>query len=152
MLKSYDVELLNAYSCNQIMHLFKLTLHSSYVDKHTKNIGCCDKACEIPGIKIFRFPSSLYYANASYFVQQLYKQTDCNPELMKQQRAKHERRQANAERRRKKVEARALKKKKQQLKLTADQDDRMFTVLTNALYKLTFYLLTSLLPYLLLQC
>ena len=111
-----NLELLNAYSCNQFIHICKLSLYSGYIDKHTRNIDCCCKACEIPGIKIFSFSSSLYYANASYFVQQLYKQTGCNPEHIKQERARHERRKANAERRCKKTQSLALKGKKQQLK------------------------------------
>jgi len=88
---------------------------------------CCFEAREIPGIKIFSFSSSLYYANASHFMQQLYKRTNCNPELIKQERAQQERRQADLERRRKKVKSTERRRKKR-LQLTADQNDRMFTV------------------------
>jgi len=57
----------------------------------------------------------------------LYKQTDCNPAHIKQERAQQERRRADVERRRKKAESVSQKRKKR-FNLTADQDDHMFTV------------------------
>ena len=90
---------------------------------------CYCKAREIPGIKIIRFSSSLYYANADRFVRKLYKKTDCNPTEINEQRARQERRRAEVvAKKHKKVETIALKRKKH-LKMTADHDDRMFTVM-----------------------
>jgi len=94
---------------------------------------CCCKAREIPGIKIFNFSSSLYYASASHFVKQLYKQTDCNPEHISEQRAQLQRRQAELARKHKKVDSVAVNRKKC-LKFTADHDDRMFTVMCRRLF------------------
>lgn len=37
------------------------------------------QAQEIPGIKVFRFTSSLYYANTEHFTHKLYRKTGCNP-------------------------------------------------------------------------
>ena len=91
-------------------------------------IICCCKAGEVPGIKVFRFSSSLYYANASHFVQQLYKRTNCNPEHINEQRAQQKQRQTELARKHKKVESVALKRKKH-LQFTADREDRMFTVM-----------------------
>ena len=89
---------------------------------------CYCKAREVPGVKVFSFSSSLYYANADHFVRQLYKQTDCSPELINELRAQQQRRRTEAIRRREKAESVALKRKKR-LKLTADHDDTMFTVM-----------------------
>lgn len=40
------------------------------------------QAQQVPGIKIFSFGSSLFFANAEYFVDELYEKTGFNPELM----------------------------------------------------------------------
>lgn len=37
------------------------------------------QAQEIPGIKVFRFTSSLYYANTEHFTHKLYRKTGCDP-------------------------------------------------------------------------
>ena len=97
------------------------------------DIDCCFEAREIPGIKIFSFSSSLYYANATHFVRQLYKRTDCNPELIKHERMQQERRRADAERKRKKAQS-VTSRRKKRLQLTADQDNRMFTVLVRSFH------------------
>ena len=96
-------------------------------------IVCCCKAHEIPGVKIFRFSSSLYYANVDHFVRKLYKTTDCDPEDISKQRVRQERQRAEATSQRKKLESIALKRKTR-LKITADHDDRMFTVMYSTFY------------------
>ncbi|CAH1782637.1 unnamed protein product [Owenia fusiformis] len=51
---------------------------------------------EIPGVKIFRFEASLYYASREHFKDKLYEQTMCNPRKIKQQRVKIQRKIDNA--------------------------------------------------------
>jgi MFS superfamily sulfate permease-like transporter len=91
-----------------------------------EDIKAYPMAREIPGIKIFSFTSSLYYANAEFFAQQLYKKSRCNPEIIKLRRAKQQRRLDEAEKKRQKEKAAVLRKKKR-LHITAEQDDKMFT-------------------------
>jgi AraC-like DNA-binding protein len=55
------------------------------------------QAREIPGIKIFRFTSSLYYANAEYLTRRLYKKTGCNPGDLKRLQDRQKRRVEEAE-------------------------------------------------------
>ena len=93
---------------------------------------CCYKAYEIPDMKIFRFASSLYYANASHFVNKLYKLTGCNPEHINEKRARCERRQAEAGRQRKNPLCGVLRRRKR-LNLTADKDGRTFSVILSTL-------------------
>ena len=50
----------------------------------------CFQASEIPGIKIFRFESSLYFANCENFRSSLYELTGVNPRELKKQQQKAE--------------------------------------------------------------
>ena len=42
----------------------------------------------VPGVQVFRFESSLYYANVEHFRSRLYKLTGCNPRTLAIKRAK----------------------------------------------------------------
>ena len=55
-----------------------------------ENVSKYPIAKEIPGIKIFSFNSSLYYANAENFLKDLYKKTKCNPVVVKAARIQHQ--------------------------------------------------------------
>ena len=51
---------------------------------------CFFQACEVPGVKVFRFEASLYFANAEYFVQKLFARAGVNPRKLRSQLAKME--------------------------------------------------------------
>uniref|UniRef100_A0A1I8GVI0 STAS domain-containing protein n=1 Tax=Macrostomum lignano TaxID=282301 RepID=A0A1I8GVI0_9PLAT len=44
-----------------------------------KNLAVTPDACEIDGVKIFRYEGSLYFASADHFRDSLYRLTGCNP-------------------------------------------------------------------------
>ena len=43
------------------------------------------QAREVPGVKIFRFESSLYYANCEHFMERLFHRSGVNPRDMRAQ-------------------------------------------------------------------
>jgi MFS superfamily sulfate permease-like transporter len=49
------------------------------------------KAREVPGIKIFHYGSSLYYANAEHFTNKLLKKTRCDPQEIKRKQSEQKR-------------------------------------------------------------
>jgi hypothetical protein len=49
------------------------------------------QACEIPGLKIFRFESSLYYANSEHFIEKLFLKSGVNPRKLRARMIKAER-------------------------------------------------------------
>uniref|UniRef100_A0A915KPS7 STAS domain-containing protein n=1 Tax=Romanomermis culicivorax TaxID=13658 RepID=A0A915KPS7_ROMCU len=51
-----------------------------------RNDGIVGPVVELPGIKIYRFESPLYFANAALFKEQLYHKTKCDPIEMKSRR------------------------------------------------------------------
>ena len=51
------------------------------------------QAREIPGIKIYRFESSLYYANCEHFLTKLFDKSRVNPRQLRQQQVKVEKKQ-----------------------------------------------------------
>ena len=55
------------------------------------------QAREIPGIKIYRFESSLYYANAEHFLTKLFHKSGVNPRDLKQARKKLEKKHKKQE-------------------------------------------------------
>ncbi|XP_013411873.1 solute carrier family 26 member 6 [Lingula anatina] len=64
---------------------------------------------EIPGIKIFHFGSSLYYANAEHFRSKLYAATDCDPALLKAKQMKSKEKSEALEKEREKEEKKTQK-------------------------------------------
>jgi len=56
-------------------------------------------AREIPGMKIFSFNSSLYYANAEHFTRRLYKKTGCHPGEIRRVQLQQQKQIEKAERR-----------------------------------------------------
>ncbi|XP_013411867.1 solute carrier family 26 member 6-like [Lingula anatina] len=67
---------------------------------------------EIPGIKIFHFESSLYYANAEHFRSKLYAATGCDPGLLKAKQMKSKEKREALEKERQKEEKKRQKAEK----------------------------------------
>ncbi|XP_013411874.1 prestin [Lingula anatina] len=100
------------YSC-----LFGRVPHTDiYRDKNVYKV-----VEEVPGIKIFHFESSLYYANAEHFRNKLYSTTGCDPGLLKAERmAINERQEALAKQKKKKEKREKKKENANQTEKEAD--------------------------------
>ncbi|XP_013379457.1 pendrin [Lingula anatina] len=86
-----------------------LTVHDSVLAVLTTELPLLQKVEEIPGIKIFHFGSSLYYANAEHFRSKLHAATDCDPALLKAKQMKSKEKSEALEKEREKEEKKRQK-------------------------------------------
>ncbi|XP_022107835.1 solute carrier family 26 member 6-like isoform X2 [Acanthaster planci] len=75
-----------------------------------RDLSYYQSAKQIPGVKIFRMHSPLYYANADYVKACLYNKSELNPVKILMERAKAEAKKKKAEARSEKAEVRRRKK------------------------------------------
>ncbi|CAI5443441.1 unnamed protein product [Caenorhabditis angaria] len=71
---------------------------------HFKGLSHYGAALEIPGIKVFRFDSPLYFANSELFLSRVYSTCGLNPVLVRGKLAEEEKRAKAAEKKRKRRE------------------------------------------------
>ncbi|KAK2149096.1 hypothetical protein LSH36_468g04017 [Paralvinella palmiformis] len=74
-----------------------------------KNIDVYPSAKEIPGLKIFRFEASLYFANNEHFVQKLFQKSGVNPRKLVIETTKYEKKMKKEEKAKKNTSTRKRK-------------------------------------------
>uniref|UniRef100_A0A1I7TKH9 STAS domain-containing protein n=2 Tax=Caenorhabditis tropicalis TaxID=1561998 RepID=A0A1I7TKH9_9PELO len=88
-----------------------------------KRLGLYETAYDIPGIKVFRFDSPIYFANSELFVGRIHEACGLNPLIVRGEIAETEKKQKEEQKKREKQDAenQQTKEKETKLEVTAHQ-------------------------------